>query len=1115
MRPGICIRVVFAAFTRSLLLALVLFSGGLQAQPRVMAVFPKQNEIHAAATTSIRIAFSEPINAGTIDASTWQISGSQSGQYDGVRSYDVASLTAEFVSDQPFKPGERIYSNLTSGIQNAAGLPLTPAFQSWFTTSVEFGTGVFDETVEIALNPNAGDPVDRDPLAIFSGDFNNDLFVDLAVANNSSNTISILINNFASFGGSFQVASSVAAGNGPTTVTGSDFDNDGFLDLAVGNFDDNTISLLRNDGTGNFTLSQSINTAEHPTVVQAHDFNNDGRADLAAVVLGINRLQIFLNQGAGTFSLAPITYGTGASPYGLAAGDFDNDGDIDIVVSNSGDNSIFVFKNKGQSLFANTGEVAVSDFPTAIQAQDLVGRSNGAHGDGILDLVLVHPNINAVSVLENRSIDGAFVPLRDLDAGLRPSGLFAGDIDTSDALASSSGLGKEHDIDLVVPNLFSNDVFVIRNQFNNSFNFDPADVYNAGQTPSAVTGADFDRDGDLDLAVTNQNSNQVTILLNRGGDAGDINFTLPNAVIDFGQVSICSDSTRSFSITNPTDETVVIDEISTTLPVFVATPAQAEIAPGEVFTFAITFAPIDTVAYQDSLRVRGQILGRQQEIAVGLRGEGIQAIISAAPDTLDFAGLLPPQTGTLSLQLNNSGNGPLVINALVFSDPAFSSDAQQLTVPPHSSLRMDISFTPAEPIAYLDTLTLVNNDCLDSALTVILLGGPNNFPPVITSPDTVTAIEDSLFSYEATATDSDGTQPRFSFSDLPRWLFPRSLLPDNSFVDGTPLEGDLDTTFTVIASDGIFADTVQVYVRVIPVNDPPRILPVIDQTVVELDILSFDLTATDPEDSSLVFSVQNLPAGAGFIDNGNKTASFTWVPPAGSAGTYDVTFVVTEAFEAVPLSDTAIVRINVLEALPDLSASSLGLPTTDIALNQTLPVTGVVQANFSDVETPFRLTFLHDGSVARDTLVSGLALNEQISFTYNATFDRLEGHEIIFRIDRFNQVQESNEENNDATLLLQVSRAQLIARPNPFTPNQDGFNDEVVFDFSDFSLDGPELKIFSFRGAQLLALQPGLDKTFRWNGRDRNGRDQMPGVYLYVLSDNKKRVSSGYIVLAR
>lgn len=1093
----------------------IVFPATMLAQPQVTATSPRQNEINVSPFAGIEVTFSQAINAGTLNSATWRVHGSQTGFYTGSIGYDSATRTARFTPSVSYKEGEIISAVLTSGVRNSSGQVLSPVFQFSFTVAVEFGTGVFDERIEISIGQDPDNPVERDPLAIFTGDFDGDQFLDLAVVNNATNSISILINRFFMLGGSFDVRDAIPAGNGPVSVTGADFDGDGALDLAVCNFDDNTISLLRNDGTGAFVVNQTIPTAEHPTYLEANDYNNDGQIDLAVVVLGVNRLQVFLNQGAGVFNSAPTGYATGASPYGFTSGDFDNDGDLDIVVTNSGDNSIMVFKNNGQAQFTVEGEINVPDFPTAVRTNDLIGRATGEYGDGVLDLVLVHPNLNAVSVLDNRSRDGGFVFSQLLDVGLRPEGVFVGDIDTMDATAFSSGFGRDHDLDLVVPSIFSNDVYVWRNQFNNGFTLDETDLYPAGEAPVSIVGGDFDRDGDIDLAVTNLTVNGVSILMNQGGQGGGLRFTEPTQVIDFGQVYVGTDSTRSFSVLNPTSEIITISEISTTLPVFTTSVPQANISPGEIFTLAITFAPTDTITYEDSLTIRTNAFGVPQSLRIPLRGEGIRAIISVVPDTLNFGGLLPPQTGTLPIEIFNGGNGALKISEFRFTDPAFTSSVDTLTVAAYSSEQVNITFTPAAAIAYFDTLSILNNDSLSSPLPVILMGGPNIFPPIITSADTVTAYEDSLFTYVATASDSDGTKPRFIFRDLPSWLNIASTNPANDAVTGTPREGDLDTTFTFIAVDGLLADTLDVYVRVIPINDFPVIAPIVDQTVVELDLLTFTLTASDPEDSTLAFTAQNLPPGAAFIDNGNRSGTFSWLAPAGSRGEYFVTFIVTEIFEAVPLSDTAVVKITVLEALPDLSVASLGVPTTDIAVNQTHPVTGIARADFAAVASPFRLTFMHNGATAVDTLITSMGFQEEISFTYNATFSRLGNHEIVFIVDSNDQIQESDESNNSAVLLLRATAPQLVVRPNPFTPNNDGFNDEAVFDFSELVLLQPELKIFNFKGALLATISGTVSSTFRWDGRDSSGRDQQPGIYLYVLSDSNDTVRSGYVVLAR
>ncbi|RYF49353.1 MAG: hypothetical protein EOO38_08120, partial [Cytophagaceae bacterium] len=62
------------------------------------------------------------------------------------------------------------------------------------------------------------------PAGIITGDLNNDGLLDLAVVNNTGNTMSILLGNS---NGTFQAASSYAAGTNPQGIAVSDLNNDG------------------------------------------------------------------------------------------------------------------------------------------------------------------------------------------------------------------------------------------------------------------------------------------------------------------------------------------------------------------------------------------------------------------------------------------------------------------------------------------------------------------------------------------------------------------------------------------------------------------------------------------------------------------------------------------------------------------------------------------------------------------------------------------------------------------------------------------------------------------------------------------------------------------------
>jgi hypothetical protein len=68
--------------------------------------------------------------------------------------------------------------------------------------------------------------------------------LDLAVANQISNNVSVLLGNG---DGSFQAARNFGLGRNPRSMAVGDFNGDGVLDLAVANFLSNDVSVLINN----------------------------------------------------------------------------------------------------------------------------------------------------------------------------------------------------------------------------------------------------------------------------------------------------------------------------------------------------------------------------------------------------------------------------------------------------------------------------------------------------------------------------------------------------------------------------------------------------------------------------------------------------------------------------------------------------------------------------------------------------------------------------------------------------------------------------------------------------------------------------------------------------
>lgn len=125
-----------------------------------------------------------------------------------------------------------------------------------------------------AWNYAAGDG----PRSIFCGDLNGDLYPDLAVANQNSDNVSILLNNGDS---TFQNPVNYPAGDGPYSVSIADLDEDGHLDLAVANQNSHNASVLINKGDGTFydAVNYAVGTA--PRSIFCADLNGDEDLDLA------------------------------------------------------------------------------------------------------------------------------------------------------------------------------------------------------------------------------------------------------------------------------------------------------------------------------------------------------------------------------------------------------------------------------------------------------------------------------------------------------------------------------------------------------------------------------------------------------------------------------------------------------------------------------------------------------------------------------------------------------------------------------------------------------------------------------------------------------------------
>lgn len=145
------------------------------------------------------------------------------------------------------------------------------------------GDGTFEAQTLYPLATN-----DNPYLTI--ADLNGDSKLDLAVAN-TAGSVSILLGNG---DGTFQSAVPFATGGFSATVIAADFNGDGILDLATGNYYDANLAILLGNGDGTFRPHINYPAASGARGLVAADFNGDGRLDLAVANQFVDSISVFL-----------------------------------------------------------------------------------------------------------------------------------------------------------------------------------------------------------------------------------------------------------------------------------------------------------------------------------------------------------------------------------------------------------------------------------------------------------------------------------------------------------------------------------------------------------------------------------------------------------------------------------------------------------------------------------------------------------------------------------------------------------------------------------------------------------------------------------------------------
>lgn len=318
-------------------------------------------------------------------------------------------------------------------------------------------------------------------IAVATGDFNHDGHPDTAALLQVKNDLDAVAILLGSGNGVFQspILTRIQT-TSAVSVTAADVNNDGKLDLVVGDSDGSFIVLL---GNGDGTFQPGVSHPGGGTSIVVADLNHDGKLDIAAGNAGSKNINVSLGNGNGTFG-SPTTYPLANPLSGLTTADFNEDGIPDLAAAAG--SSVEVLLGNGNGTFGSAIETTLTAPVNSITAADF-------NGDRKADVAVASPcastsvcSFGTASILLGNG-DGTFQSPTVINVGYQPSGITAADL---------NGDSKP---DLAVLNSGWNDFSILVG--NGDGTFEPPVNFGTDPVVGKSTIADLNGDGTPDIVV--------------------------------------------------------------------------------------------------------------------------------------------------------------------------------------------------------------------------------------------------------------------------------------------------------------------------------------------------------------------------------------------------------------------------------------------------------------------------------------------------------------------------------------------------------------------------------------------------------------------------------------
>jgi hypothetical protein len=298
---------------------------------------------------------------------------------------------------------------------------------------------------------------------------------------------------------------------GACNSTAGDLTGDSKPEIVSFNCDANTVTVYVNNGEGTFStghyydnLGSKFEGIDNGAIA---DMNGDGKNDIVAINDDVADVSVFLGNGDGTVAVLPQGYDVGGFAWQppLVA-DFNGDGLMDVVSSDDEFNLVYL-QGYGDGTFRGAPTYVLPNsfnqdtFTYSVATGDF-------NGDGIADVV--------VGQADNAGSTGVAVYLGKGDGTFFPGVTYgASTEDTNVAVADFNGDGI---LDIASIDRSSQEIDIFLGNGDGTFNVAGSyacDTQEAPEPTELVLG-DFNKDGKMDIAVTNFNTSDVGILLGNG-----------------------------------------------------------------------------------------------------------------------------------------------------------------------------------------------------------------------------------------------------------------------------------------------------------------------------------------------------------------------------------------------------------------------------------------------------------------------------------------------------------------------------------------------------------------------------------------------------------------------